>query len=78
MNVLQNIFEFLVITVGVKMIVGHWVAERISKRLKAWFATTDRKQAIWLHYNARAAGAGHLNDNVLTCGQDKCAVFNLV
>lgn len=78
MQTLSHVAEFLIFTVGVKAIIGHYLAERIVKYSKVWFATTERKTAIWLHYNSRAAGMGHENDNVITCGQDKCNVFNMV
>lgn len=71
----RSVLDFLVFTIVIKMIIGHWIADRIVDASKAWFATTDRKQAIWLHYQARATGNGHNNDDVLTCGQEHCQVF---
>lgn len=70
------IFDFLVFTVIVKMIIGHWVAQRLVAAAKTWFDSTDRRRAIWLHYQARAAGNGHDNNNVLTCGQEHCQIFS--
>lgn len=72
----SDIIDFLVITVGLKFIIGHWIAERLETLIKRWFHQTDRKQAIWEHYKSRAEGRGHQNDNVLTCGQERCGVFS--
>lgn len=70
------LFDFLIFTVIVKMIIGHWIASRLVDAAKAWFGSNDRKQAIWLHYQAKAAGKGHNNTNVLTCGQEHCQIFS--
>lgn len=75
MELLSAIFEFIVFTVGIKIIVGHFIADQLVSVLKSWFSTTERKQAIYDHYILRAQKAGHESDDVLTCGQDKCAVF---
>lgn len=74
-DALRSVLEFLIFTVGAKMIIGHWIAERVTKATKAWFQTTPRKQAIWQHYQSRAAGNGHDNDDVTTCGQQDCKIF---
>ena len=76
MQIIQTILEFLIFTVGLKIIIGHWIAERIYNWAKTSFSKTDRKDAIWKHYQLRAAGDGHQNDSVLTCGEGKCAVFS--
>lgn len=72
----RMLLDFLVFTVIVKMIVGHWIADQLVHLAKKWFETTDRKQAIWLHYQAQAMGNGHTNDDVLNCGQDHCQIFS--
>lgn len=74
---LSNIFEFLVFTVIVKIIVGHWLAKMIIKYSKSWFATTERKWAIWEHYQHRARYDGHKSDSVLDCTQGSCVLFHV-
>lgn len=78
MNLLQNLFDFFIVYVLLRVIVGHWLAGKIEKSVGVLFSNTVRKQAIWEHYQARVLNQGHDNDNVLTCGQEKCAVFQTV
>lgn len=72
----KTIFDFFVGYILIKVIIGHWVADQFVTLAKKWFATTDRKQAIWLHYQSKASGKSHQNDNVLTCGQEHCQIFS--
>lgn len=76
MDFIKSLFEFVVFTVIVKIIVGHWLAEQIMKYSKRWFATTERNMAIWTHYQLRAAEAGHAARNVLNCVEGNCSVFH--
>ena len=71
-DILGNIVEFVVITVGLKIIVGHWLAEVILKYSKKWFERTERHNIIWLHYQARARHENHESANVLHCNDGDC------
>lgn len=77
MEFLTELINFVVFTVIVKIIIGHWMAQQITKYSKSWFATTERKWAIWEHYQHRARGEGHNFDSVLDCTQDSCVVFHV-
>lgn len=74
-EILWTVAAFIVGKVIVNGIVAHFLAKQIMKYATRWFSTTERKLAIWTHYQARALGSGHLNDSVLDCGQGKCAIF---
>lgn len=76
-EILGNLAEFIIFTVIIKMIVGHWMARQIVKYSKVWFATTERKWAIWEHYQHQARGNGHRPKSVLDCTQDSCVVFHV-
>lgn len=71
----ENIVSFLLVTVLLKVIIAHWVAERLEDYGKKVFSSSERNFAIWLHYQARANGIGHVAESVLHCGEDKCRIF---
>lgn len=75
MDFIKNAIEFVIGTVIVKMIIGHWMANQIMRYSKKWFMATERHMAIWSHYQLRAAGQGHGHANILNCEQDSCAVL---
>jgi hypothetical protein len=58
-----------------KIIVAHWLAERILSYSKKVFESSERNLAIWLHYQARAIGQGHFAHSVLNCAEGKCGIF---
>jgi len=72
MNVLKNILEFLIFTVGLKMIVGHWIAE---KTVKLVTKESTRNMTIWQHWMSWAKGQGHTSDNILNCSDGNCATL---
>lgn len=77
---LRNVAEFLIFTVVIKMIIGHWLAERIMNLAKFYFNNpehNERYRAIWDHFQAKALGNGHNSGDVLDCKQGKCAVFHI-
>jgi hypothetical protein len=75
LDFLKSVADFILLTVVVKIIIGHWVAERIMLLSQKIFGKTERNMAIWLHYKAQAAGHGHFAQSVLSCGEDKCGIF---
>lgn len=52
----------------------HRIVQAMKKHLNAW-KSVARKSAIVSHYRLQAQGAGHESDNVLDCGQGRCAIF---
>lgn len=75
-SVWEWLWEFFVLTVLVKAIAAHWVAQQVKKGWRHLIGSTDRYQAIWNHYQARAKGLGHENDDVTDCRQGNCVVFS--
>lgn len=68
---IKSVFDFVVLTVVVKIIIGHWLAERIMEYSRKLFSSSERNMAIWLHYQQN-----HLASSVLHCADDKCAIFS--
>lgn len=67
---LKFVFDFLIVGIIFKLIVGHWIAERIIK----WFTSkNERNLAIWQHFVNRSYGRGHESHYVLDCSEGKCA-----
>ena len=75
-NFWDFLWDFLVMTVVVKAIAAHWVAQQVKKGWKKLIGSTDRYTAIWAHYQERAKGHGHQNDDVTHCRQGNCVVFS--
>jgi hypothetical protein len=73
---IKSVMDFIVIAVVLKIIVAHWLAERILGYSKRVFESSERNFAIWLHYQARATGVGHIAESVLGCAEGKCAIFH--
>lgn len=73
---IRQLIEFVLITVILKVIVAHWLAERILSYAKKLFNSSERNLAIWLHYQAQVSGHGHLASSVLHCADDKCSIFH--
>jgi len=71
MEILKSVIDFLIVTVILKAIIAHWLAERLTNYLKN---SSERNLAIWLHYQTQAAGKGH-NKSILRCIEEKCAVL---
>lgn len=74
-EILWAISAFIVTKVIVNGIVAHYLAGVIVKYATIVFATTERKLAIWQHYQNRALNSGHPSNSVLDCNQGKCAIF---
>lgn len=75
MKFLEQLIEFVFITVIFKAIIVHALADYIMKHSKTWFQKSERRAAIWLHYQSRALELGHAHKSVLHCDEGKCAVF---
>lgn len=70
------IFDFVVMGVIVKIIVGHWLADRILEYGNRFYKSANRNirsKAIWDHFQLRAAGEGHQHSNILACREGQCA-----
>lgn len=52
----------------------HRIVQAMKKHIHAW-TVIGRKSAIVSHYRLQAQGAGHDSDNVLDCGEGRCAIF---
>jgi len=76
MVLIKNTLDFLLIAVVLKIIVAHWLAERLEDYAKRLFQSSERNFAIWLHYQAQANEVGHFAESVLHCGEEKCSIFN--
>jgi hypothetical protein len=72
---LSNVVEFIVVGVILKIIVAHWIAERIQKYAISLFSRTERRSAIWNHYRSRAFGRGHESSDILECHEHTCSLF---
>ena len=80
LDFLEWVVKFLVLTIGLKMIVGHWIAERVMIAAKTYFGNIDhnaRYRAIWDHYQQKAMGQGHAAKEILDCGEGKCNMFSI-
>lgn len=78
LDFLGNAVEFLIFTVVLKMIIGHWMAERIMNFAKLYFNNpehNERYRVIWDHYQHKALGDGHGASDVLECADGKCTVL---
>jgi hypothetical protein len=64
------LIEFLVLTVGLKMIVGHWVAEKAVAVLPQLWRKNERKLAIFEHYVVK----DH-RESIFKCKNDRCAIL---
>lgn len=71
MDFLKSIVDFIIVAVILKVIIAHWLAERILSFSKELFHSTDRNLAIWMHYKE-----GHLTSSVLRCVDGKCTIFH--
>lgn len=71
METVKAVLEFLFITVGLKMVIGHWLAQKATDFCAAFFARHERNFAIWSHYQLKASGDGH-GSSIYDCGQGKC------
>lgn len=65
LELLKMLYEFLVIGVGLALIRG-FIADKIREKLKS----SDRRNAIWKHYN----GSGHTGE-VEDCTVGECNVL---
>jgi hypothetical protein len=71
-DIFKFVFDFLIVTVVFKLIVGHWIAQQIIR----WVTKeSSRNLAIWQHWLANAKGQGHAIDSVLDCNDGACATF---
>jgi hypothetical protein len=76
LDLLKNLFDFILLTVVVKIIIGHWLAERILDYSSKLFQSSERNLAIWTHYHEQASQKGHFASSVLVCPEEKCSIFN--
>lgn len=75
MKFMQQLFEFIFITVILKAIIVHALADYIMKYSEKWFKGSERHMAIWMHYKHRAQGVGHGHKHVLDCSEGQCAIL---
>jgi hypothetical protein len=78
LDFLKNVIDFILLTVFVKIIVGHWLAELILKWSTKFFQSAERDvraKAIWQHFQDRARGAGHAASDILQCKEGNCAIL---
>jgi len=76
MHYLKSLFDFIFLSVIVKIIIGHWLAERIEDWGRNFVSKNERYLAIFNHYQLNAAGAGHAAKDVLNCVEGRCAIFH--
>ena len=63
------IFDFLIVGIVFKLIIGHWIAQRLIN----WFTNLNaRNMTIWRHYQLQAQGHGHHAHHVLECTDLNC------
>lgn len=75
-GMLKWVWDFLVVTIVFKMMIAHSLVRLLNQWIiQPWFGSTPRKEAIWLHYQSKAAGLGHANEDVTSCGEDHCKLF---
>lgn len=55
-------------------VLEHRIVTSMSKHIDRW-TSIARKAAIVQHYRLHAQGAGHDSDNILDCGQGRCAIL---
>lgn len=68
------LFDFLVMTVLLKLVVAHYLAEHVFEpRLLALFQRTESRAAILEHYVAHAFKKGHVPGSIVTCQHNKCS-----
>lgn len=76
MHYLNDIAEFVLFTVVLKMIVAHWLADKLVHVGSIWFGRAGgRAQAIWSHYQLRALGEGHRIRDITHCRDGGCATL---
>lgn len=68
--------EFFFVTILLKYIVAHWVAERLTKLFKRLVIKTKEQAILWIHYRDRAMGHGHDRDPDV-CLDGSCQDINL-
>lgn len=78
-EVLSNLYhffgvvaEFFVGTILIKIILAHWLADRVMAGMQRFIGRSERRKAIWTHYQHRALGIGHGPKDVLDCTDGKC------
>jgi hypothetical protein len=73
-EILKFVFDFILLGVVLKIIVGHWLAEKIMEWSKKFFQDAERNErvrALWSHFYLQAQDSGH-NTNVVECTEGSC------
>lgn len=70
-----NIVEFVIVTVLFKVIVVHWIADRILALLKFMLVRSERQAVMWIHYYDKALGHAHQYPNPAECQDGLCKSF---
>jgi uncharacterized membrane protein len=73
-DIIKFIVDFVFLGVVVKIIVGHWLAERIVKYGGEFLTKTERNAAIRLHFIEKLQGIKH-TQSISTCTEGKCRIF---
>lgn len=55
-------------------VLEHRIVQSMKRQVHGW-TVVARKVAIVQHYRLHAQGSGHDTDNVLDCGQGRCAIL---
>lgn len=77
MELLKTAFEFVVVTIFIKQIMGRWLADKITRVFQKFFVKSRREAAIWLHYRNKALNKGHTHKTPIRCEDDACKIFPL-
>jgi hypothetical protein len=75
LRLLEIATDFLVLHVIVNGIVAHWLAIHITKAVKYFFAVSEDRAAILVHFIERSRNQGHQPWSVLECSDGKCRLI---
>jgi hypothetical protein len=75
LDFLKSVADFILLTVVVKIIIGHWVAERIMLLSKKYSAKPSATWPSGCTIKPRPPVTATIAQSVLSCGEDKCGIF---
>lgn len=67
--------EFVVVTVIFKVIIVHWLADKLLALLKFILVRSERQAVIWVHYYDKALGRAHKYPSPMECQDGLCKSF---
>jgi hypothetical protein len=68
-----EVVDFLVNVILVKIIIGHWVTDKVGKFLHWLLVKTQHDAIVWAHYRNRSLNKGHEEKSYMLCTDGHCS-----